>query len=143
MIGATLVCLVVAISDGDTRKARCGQEGAYRQEVIRLAEVDAPEKRQPYGQRSRASLAALCFGTWATINPQKVDRYRRTVARVRCRGKDASSEQARAGYAWFFTRYGTDPGVKALEGLAKGSKAGLWADPAPVAPWDWRAQRKR
>lgn len=141
MIAAAL-CLVVAISDGDTLKARCGEPGAYAQVSVRLAEVDAPEKAQPFGQRSRASLAALCFGAWATIQPQTTDRYGRTVAHVECRGKDASAEQARAGMAWFYVRYGRDASVQALEGLARGSRAGLWADAAPVAPWDWRAAKR-
>lgn len=142
MLDALALCLVVAISDGDTLKARCGLEGAYRQEVIRLAEIDAPEKGQPYGTRAKASLAVLCFGSWATIRPEKQDRYGRTVARVECSGKDASSEQVRRGYAWFFTRYGTDTSIRALEGLARGSRAGLWADPEPVPPWEWRARKR-
>lgn len=136
---AVALCLVVAISDGDTIKARCGEPGAFQQVTIRLAEIDAPEKRQPFGQRSRASLAALCFKTWATIQPQTRDRYGRTVARVECRGRDASAEQTRMGYAWFYARYGTDDSVRVLEAVARDSRAGLWADPAPVAPWDWRA----
>ena len=53
MLTAAALCLVVAISDGDTLKARCGEEGAYRVEVVRLAEIDAPEKGQAFGQRSR------------------------------------------------------------------------------------------
>lgn len=140
---AAAICLVVAISDGDTLKARCGEVGSYRQEVVRLAEIDAPEKKQAFGQRSKASLAALCFGAWATIHPEKTDRYGRIVARVECRGQDASSEQVRRGMAWTFTRYNTDPAIPALEAKARGSRAGLWADPAPVAPWDWRSRRQR
>lgn len=142
LLGAAALCLVVAISDGDTLKVRCGTEGAFQQVSVRLAEVDAPEKAQPFGQRSRASLAALCFGTWATVKPEKRDRYGRTVARVECDGKDASAEQARAGMAWYYVSYGTDASVQALEGLARGSRAGLWADPAPVAPWEWRASKR-
>lgn len=139
----TIFCLVVAISDGDTLKARCGEEGAYRVEVVRLAEIDAPERGQAFGQRSRAALAALCFGAVATIRPQTRDRYGRAVARVECRGKDASTEQVGAGLAWFFTRYGTDDSVKALEGLARGSRVGLWADSAPIPPWEWRKAKPR
>lgn len=134
---------MVAISDGDTLKVRCGELGAFQQVSVRLAEVDAPEKAQPFGQRSRASLAALCFGAVATVKPEKQDRYGRTVARVECRGKDASSEQVKAGMAWFYVRYGIDARVQALEALARGSRAGLWADASPVPPWDWRAAKRR
>jgi endonuclease YncB( thermonuclease family) len=137
MLAATL-CLVVAISDGDTLKARCGEPGAYEQLTIRLAEIDAPEKAQPYGQRSRQALATLCFQAWATIKPQARDRYGRTVGRVECAGNDASSEQVRAGLAWFFPRYGKDASVRGLEVLARDSRLGLWADASPVPPWEWR-----
>jgi endonuclease YncB( thermonuclease family) len=67
MLGAVVLCLVVAISDGDTLKARCGDPGAYEQVTIRLAEIDAPEKGQAYGQRSKQSLSTLCFAQWATV----------------------------------------------------------------------------
>lgn len=130
------------MSDGDTLTARCGEPGAFREVKVRLAEIDAPEKRQPFGQRSKASLAAQCFGAWATIQPQTVDRYGRTVGRVECRAGDASSRQVEAGMAWFFTRYGTDPRIKVLEDAARASRVGLWADPAAVAPWEWRATRR-
>jgi endonuclease YncB( thermonuclease family) len=138
VIAAAALCLVVAISDGDTLKVRCGEPGAYELATVRLAEIDAPEKRQAFGAQSKDHLGALCFGEVATILPQTRDRYGRTVARVECRGQDASSEQVRVGLAWFFTRYGRDGRLRELEGLARGSKAGLWADAAPVPPWEWR-----
>lgn len=135
------LCLVVAIADGDTLTARCGDPGAYQQIKIRLAEIDAPEKAQPWGQRSRQHLSDLCFQRSATIQPQKTDRYGRTVARVRCDGQDASAEQVRAGMAWAYTRYLTDVEIKRLEAAAQTAGLGLWSDPAPVAPWDWRRKR--
>ena len=143
MLGEVLVCLVVAVSDGDTLEARCGQAGAYQQISIRLAEIDAPEKRQPYGQRSKLALSALCFGAWATIWPLSRDRYGRTVARLECRGKDANAEQVRQGMAWAFTRYQTDPEIKRLEEGARAARVGLWRDSAPQAPWEWRATSRK
>lgn len=142
MIAAAL-CLVVAITDGDTITARCGEPGHYEQVTIRLAEVDAPEKGQAFGNRSKEALSALCFQAVATIRPLTLDRYGRTVARVECRGEDASAAQVRAGYAWAFTRYLTDPSIKSLEAEAHAAGRGLWRDPEPVAPWEWRAERRR
>lgn len=139
MLAGSLLCFVIAISDGDTLKARCGQPDAYEQVTVRLMEIDAPEKGQPHGQRSKESLSALCFGTWATIRPSTQDRYGRTVARVECKGKDASAEQVRQGMAWAFLRYLTDPEIARLEAAAKAAGLGLWRDPAPIAPWEWRA----
>jgi endonuclease YncB( thermonuclease family) len=142
LIAALALCLVVAVTDGDTLKARCGEAGAYEQVIVRLAEVDAPEKRQPFGERSKRALSDLCFGVQATIRPMTRDRYGRTVARVECRGHDASAEQVRQGMAWRFVRYSTDPAMQPLEDAARGARAGLWADPAPVAPWEWRRVRR-
>jgi endonuclease YncB( thermonuclease family) len=99
MLATVAICLVVAISDGDTLRMRCGEPGAFQQVTVRLAEVDAPERGQPYARRSRAALAALCWGSWATLRAEKKDRYGRTVGRVECRGKDASAEQVRRGMA--------------------------------------------
>ena len=132
---AILLCLVVAITDGDTLKVRCDNS---RQKVIRLAEIDAPEKAQPFGDRSRQHLADLCFQKRAEVQPQARDRYGRTVARVTCEGKDADADQVRTGMAWAYTKYLKDPTIKALEVDARGDHRGLWADAAPIPPWAWR-----
>lgn len=128
----------MAIADGDTLSARCGEPGAYEQVKVRLAEIDAPEKAQPFGNVSRQHLASLCFQQQATIRQTSRDRYGRTVARVECQGKDANLEQVRAGMAWAYTKYLTDPEVKVQEAAARAAGAGLWVDQAPVAPWEWR-----
>jgi endonuclease YncB( thermonuclease family) len=83
MIEAALLCPVVGISDGDTLKVRCTDQP---QMVVRLAEIDAPEKAQPYGQRSKEWLSTLCFKQQAQVRPVSRNRYRRTVARVICTG---------------------------------------------------------
>jgi endonuclease YncB( thermonuclease family) len=137
-----LVCLIVGISDGDTLKARCGEPGAYQQVTIRLAEIDAPEKGQAFGQRSKQSLSALCYGVQAVLRPVTRDRYGRTVARAECNNLDASAEQIRRGMAWRFVRYSTDPAMQPLEDAARNARTGLWADPTPVAPWEFRRLRR-
>ena len=137
-----LLCLVVAISDGDTLTARCGQPGAYEQVKIRLSAVDAPEKRQPFGQVSRQHLAALCFQEQATVTPKARDRYGRTVADVECRGKDAGAAQVRAGLAWYYVKYGKGyEHLRPLEAKARQDKRGLWSVEA-VAPWEWRHAKR-
>ena len=135
MIEAALLCLVVGISDGDTIKVRCADRP---QMVIRLAEIDAPEKAQPFGQRSKELLSALCFKKQAEIRPSTRDRYGRTVARVLCAGTDANAAMVRSGMAWAYTRYLTDPQIQAMELVARRERLGLWAEPHPVPPWEWR-----
>lgn len=139
---ALLLCVVIGISDGDTLTARCEVERGADNIKVRLAEIDAPEKVQPWGARSRQNLAALCFRKPATIKPQTVDRYGRTVGRVFCDGTDANAAQVQAGLAWVFDRYVTDRRLYGLQDDARAARRGLWNDPAPVAPWDWRARQR-
>ena len=141
MINA-LLCLVVAVTDGDTIKARCGEPGAYEQINVRLAEIDAPEKKQAFGERSKQALSDLCFGVNAEIHPVTKDRYGRTVAWITCRGRDANTEQIRAGMAWVYDKYVTDTNLYQVQDKAKSSKLGLWADHSPTPPWEFRKQAK-
>jgi endonuclease YncB( thermonuclease family) len=137
-------CLVVGISDGDTLTARCGSPGSYGQVKVRLAAIDAPESRQPYGQRSKQALSALCYMEQVRISPRDVDRYGRTVADVRCRGEDAGRRQVAGGWAWVYEQYATrdDGALFKMQYTARAQHLGLWSDREPVAPWEWRkAQR--
>lgn len=132
-------CPVVAIADGDTLTVRCPGEA---QQKIRIAEIDAPEKKQPFGQRSKEALSALCYGQHATVRPQTRDRYGRTVARVECQGKDVSAEQIRAGMAWVYDQYVTDRSLYALQQTARAGRAGMWGFEGNVPPWEWRHKKK-
>lgn len=136
--GAALVAEVVGVADGDTLTVR--PEGG-EQLKVRVAEIDAPESRQPFGAASKHSLSDLCFSVRAEIRPQKTDRYGRTVARVTCRGQDASAHQVRSGMAWVFDRYVTDSALYGLQDEARAAGRGLWGEPAPVPPWEWRKSR--
>ena len=81
---------VVGVADGDTLTVL----DAWRQQIkVRLAEIDAPEKAQPYGQRSKQALSGLCYGREAIIDNKGRDRYGRTIGRVRCGGVDVNAEQ--------------------------------------------------
>lgn len=129
-------CLVVGIADGDTITVRCNTES---QKKIRLAGIDAPEKRMAFGQRSKESLSALCYQVQSTIAPKTKDRYGRTVADVKCRGKDAATEQVRTGMAWVYDKYARGyERLYTLQDESKSAGVGLWSDPAPVPPWEWR-----
>ena len=137
---ATLLCLVVGISDGDTLTVRCGAPGAYQQLTVRVAAIDAPEKAQPFGQVSRQHLAGLCHQQPARISPRTTDRYGRTVADVECAGRDVARAMVAEGMAWVFDRYAaaTDAHLRPLQAAAQASRAGLWRDEHPTPPWEWR-----
>jgi endonuclease YncB( thermonuclease family) len=138
-------CLIVGISDGDTVAARCGTAGEYEQVKIRIAAIDAPEKRQPFGERSRQSLAKLCHMQNAAVFPRERDRYGRTVADVECRGQDVGTHQVANGMAWVYERYAkvADAPLYRAQDAARQSRAGLWRDAEPVAPWEWRKERRQ
>jgi endonuclease YncB( thermonuclease family) len=135
---AALTCLVIGISDGDTLKARCEELDGKINITVRLAEIDAPEKGQAWGTRSRQHLAELCHGQSAVLKPRTTDRYGRTVGRVECDGVDASAEQVRSGMAWVFDRYVSDSALYEMQAVARGERRGLWGDAEPVAPWESR-----
>jgi len=126
---------VVGISDGDTLTVLTKQK---QQVKVRLVEIDAPEKKQAYGQQAKKTLSALCYKETAIINESGQDKYGRTLARVHCRGLDINAELVKRGMAWAFVKYLTDPNIAALEEQARAQKTGLWADTAPTAPWDFR-----
>jgi endonuclease YncB( thermonuclease family) len=132
---ADVLARVVSVHDGDTLTVLID----HYQVKVRLTEIDAPELKQPFGTKSRQSLSDLCFGKTAALEVRGHDRYRRTLAHVTCAGTDANAEQVRRGYAWIYARY-TRSGspLFAIQHAAQAAHRGLWSDPAPIAPWDWR-----
>jgi endonuclease YncB( thermonuclease family) len=146
VLAAMLACTVIGVADGDSLTARCDVPGGRVNITVRVAEIDAPEKGQAWGNRSKQHLAALCFQQPAVLRPQTTDRYGRTVARVECDGVDASAEQVRAGMAWVFDRYVSDRRLYSAQDEARAAVRGLWADSEAVAPWESRkaaSQRTR
>lgn len=134
MVTSLSLCLIIGVSDGDTLTARCEAETVK----IRVAEIDAPEKAQAFGARSKQALSDLCYKAQAEIRPVTRDRYGRTVARVSCGGQDVSVAQIQAGMAWVYRKYGTDPTLPPLESQARSDQRGLWSAPHPIPPWEWR-----
>ncbi|MES2993056.1 MAG: thermonuclease family protein [Pseudomonadota bacterium] len=143
MLIAFLMCSVVGISDGDTLKVKCATDRGHQSLTVRLAEIDAPEKGQPFGQRSKQHLSDLCLRRNAEVRTTSRDRYGRTVARVVCDGTDANATMVRDGMAWAYTRYLTDPQIRGMEVLAQRERVGIWSDGTAIAPWHWRANAKR
>ncbi len=133
---------VVAVSDGDTVTLLDGDQIRHK---IRLAGIDAPESRQPYGQLSRRSLSELVEGQWVQVHYDKSDRYGRLVGKLEIDGRDVNLEQLRRGLAWHYKQYqneqsAADRQIYAVtEQQAQLAQRGLWRDAQPQAPWDYRA----
>jgi endonuclease YncB( thermonuclease family) len=108
-----------------------------RQTKVRLTEIDAPEKRQLFGERSKQSLSNLVYGKRVKVNQQDRDRYGRVVGSVYTESLDVNTEQIR-GMAWIYRKYNRDRSLLALEQEARGAKRGLWSDLNPIPPWEYR-----
>ena len=132
---AAAVYRVVGVADGDTLTAL---SSSRKQIKCRLYGIDAPEKKQAYGQASKASLAALSFGRSAVIDITGRDRYGRALCKVRVDGVDVSREQIARGMAWMYRRYTRDAGYSDAEMAAQAHGLGVWRDGDPVPPWDFR-----
>ena len=140
-VGATeLSWRVVSVHDGDTLTVLVER----KQVRVRLVDIDAPEKKQPFGTRSRQSLSEICGGKTAQVDDRGKDRYGRTLGRVSCAGVDANAEQVRRGMAWVYVRYAPkDSPLYALEAEARAARREIWSEANPVAPWQWRQGQGR
>jgi len=131
---------VVGVTDGDSIKVM--HEG--KAEKIRLSGIDCPEKKQPFGTRARQFTSQLVFGKEVTVQETGRDRYGRTLAEVILPdGRSLNQELVKVGLAWWFWKYSKDPSLKELEVEARRMNRGLWAEPNPTPPWEWRKHKKR
>ena len=135
-----LVGKVVKVADGDTLTVL---DASKRQRKVRLRDIDAPEKGQAFGKRSRQSLAAMCAGVTVSVEWREKDRYGRLIGDVTCGAFRANEEQVNRGMAGVFRRYASPTSAMyPMEAEAKRRRAGLWSDAHPVPPWDWRARKR-
>jgi len=124
----------IGVSDGDTVTVL----NRTAQIRVRLEGIDAPELHQDFGRKAKQFTSALVFGKTVKIRIVTIDRYGRTVGRVSVNGKDVSLELVKAGLAWHYTRYSSDPVLAKAEKAARAGKKGLWSMRNPISPWDYR-----
>ncbi|HDS6873625.1 TPA: thermonuclease family protein [Citrobacter koseri] len=126
---------VIRVLDGDTIEVLQDKKPIR----VRLANIDAPEKKQAFGRWSTNQLKALLVGQSVTVSYTQTDRYGRIIGRVfTMNGTEASRFMVQSGAAWVYERYNVDESLPALQREAQEQKRGLWADPKPVPPWEWR-----
>jgi endonuclease YncB( thermonuclease family) len=131
---------VISIADGDTLTIL---DHSKRQIKIRLAAIDAPERSQPFGNRSRQSLSDICHQKLADVAVVDTDRYGRSVGVVSCEGVQANEAQVQSGMAWVYRKHAKGfAHLHGLEDKAKAARRGLWSDPSPVPPWEWRRAKR-
>ena len=135
---------VVKIADGDTITVLDYHKVLHR---IRLTGIDAPERKQAFGNRSRQSLSQLVFSKIVTVKTKKRDRYGRVLGKILINGTDVNKEQIRRGMAWhgyLRDQTATDRTAYAVvEKNARKEQRGLWVNPDPLPPWKWRKLKKK
>jgi endonuclease YncB( thermonuclease family) len=126
---------VIRVLDGDTIDVLQDTKTVR----IRLANIDAPEKKQPFGSWSTSQLKKLITGQTVTVTYTQTDRYGRVLGRVVTdSGIEANRFMVQVGAAWVYEQYNTEPSYPSLQREAEVHKRGLWADSNPIPPWEWR-----
>jgi micrococcal nuclease len=130
---------VVKVVDGDTFDI----VDENRTTRIRLFGIDAPERGQAFNKRARAFMDSLVAGKQIRVVVRNKDRYGRTVGDAYLSdGTYVNAEIVRAGYAWQFRKYSTDPEVARLENAARSQRLGLWEDAHAIPPWEFRKGKR-
>lgn len=127
---------VVGVLDGDTIEVLHNGKA----QRIRLHGIDCPEKGQPFGKVAKWATSALVFGRTVTIQNHDTDRYKRVVADiVLADATNVNQKLVKDGWCWWYRKYAPDDAVlEVLETQAREARRGLWIDPRPVPPWEWR-----
>ena len=130
---------VVEVTDGDTISVMHNGKA----EKVRLSGIDCPEKSQAFGQRAKQFTSELVFGKDVTVTVHDTDKYGRTIGEVKLLdGRVLSQELVKAGLAWWYRKYAPgDTTLERLETEARNAKQGLWVDPNPIPPWEWRHKK--
>lgn len=130
---------IIAIKDGDTVVMLVKN----KPQTIRLAHIDTPEKKQPYGTAAKIFLSERIYGREVqAVIAGKRDRNGRWIAEIFSQNQNINKELVRNGLAWHYKQYSKNDNYAALERIARQKKTGLWKDQGPIAPWQWRKMKK-
>jgi micrococcal nuclease len=139
-LSAEVLYRVIKVTDGDTIKVQGADEKILN---IRLAEVDAPETKQPFGIVAKAYLTDKLKDKDVTLQVVTKDRYGRVVAWIMVDNTCINDVLIMEGYAWWYEAYGEDLTLAELQRYAQRNKLGLWnVEKMPIAPWDWRKGKR-
>ena len=132
-------CLVTAVTDGDTIKCTDTNKSTH---VIRLSQIDAPEKKQSFGTASKNALSSLIYNKHVVIKVTGQDQYGRNIGEIFFENNNINKIMVSNGFAWAYKEFVTDPEYNALESDAKNQRLGLWIEPNPLYPSIFRKQFK-
>ena len=126
---------VIKIRDGDTIVVL---DDSFVEHTIRVADIDCPEKEQPFGKYAKWFTSSEVFGKSVIVKIKNKDRYGRIVGYVLYENKNLSLELLKNGLAWHYKYYSKDQEMAHLEQISKTNKIGLWSDSNPINPYQWR-----
>ena len=136
--GEHITGTVTRVVDGDTIHVSVG----LAKHVIRLAEIDTPERDQPWGSQASRALVDKLGRARVPVQTTETDRYGRLVGKVLLGSRDINREMVREGHAWVYRHYMQDRSLLEDERTARRRKAGLWGSDSPIEPWRWRQGRR-
>lgn len=135
----TLYGKVVKVADGDTITILTNDNVKYR---IRLIHIDAPEKKQAFGQKSKQYLISLVANKLVKIDYTELDRYKRVLGVVWLQKTNVNLSMVQSGLAWHYKQYSKDESYSDAEQSAKARNMGLWSEKGSVAPWEFRKSKQ-
>ncbi len=130
----------VKVYDGDTIEVMAGGPRSVR---VRLHAIDSPEKGQPFSNVARKRTRELVEGRRVRVEVRDRDQYDRLVARIYIDDRDLSEQLISEGLAWHYTRYSSELALGQAQRQARKARRGLWQDPDPVPPWEFRRLRRQ
>ncbi|HQW45905.1 MAG: thermonuclease family protein [Bacteroidetes bacterium] len=136
----TLIGRAIRILDGDTFEILVNDRATYK---VRLTDIDAPEKKQDFGNVAKQQLAQFIFGKEVKVVYDKLDRNKRILGHVYFQNQYINLQMVSIGMAWHFKKYSKDAQFALAENKARKQKLGLWIQPNPIAPWDYRGKRPK
>lgn len=135
----TITGEVVSVADGDTFTMKTYTNERIK---IRLYGIDAPERGQDYGTKSREFLNDLCYGKTVEIKVMGIDQYDRTLGVVYVDGENVNEKMVREGLAWYYSHFVNDSRLDSLEQLARKEKLNIWSMKNPVPPYQFRQSQR-
>ena len=131
---------VVRVSDGDTITVL---DQASEQFKIRLYGIDAPESKQAFGDVSKKHLGTLLKDGEVRVEWKTKDKYGRILGVVFAGRTNVNIKMLQDGMAWHYKRFDDSKAFADTEAQAKEKRLGLWRDPNPTPPWEFRKQHQR
>ncbi|MFW2306459.1 thermonuclease family protein [Aliarcobacter butzleri] len=123
------------VSDGDTITILTSDKTQYK---IRLNDIDAPEKKQAFGNKSKDNLAKYIAGKTVKVEYKSKDKYKRILGTIYYNNIDINLQQVKDGFAWVYKKYSKNQDYYNAEKVSRENKKGLWIDKNPIAPWEFR-----